>query len=95
MKLGLERRLDIQIPDDRPVLTWLVPHAAETLTKYEIGKDGKTSFERLRGKKFRQQVTEFGEKIWYKLTEGERAAQKERIGSLGPKWGEGVWSGTR
>ena len=85
MKLGLERRLGILIPDDHPVLTWLAPHAAETLTKYEVGKDGKTSFGRLRGKRLRQHVAEFGEKIWYKLTEGERTAQKERIGSLGPK----------
>ena len=95
MKLGLEARLNTIIPERHPILTWLASHAADCLTKFEVGKDGKTSYERLRGKKFKQPMVEFGEQIFFKLTEADLSRQQKERGSMGPKWQVGTWLGTR
>ena len=43
------KRLD---PKD-PMLSWLPRHAAQVRTKYVVGQDGKTAYERINGKKWR------------------------------------------
>ena len=47
MKSALENRWNISFPDEHPVLTWLVEHAAVLLNKCETGHDGKLAHERL------------------------------------------------
>ena len=49
--LSLERSIGADVPTHHPVMTWLVPHAAEVLSKYLVSVDGKTPFERHFGKK--------------------------------------------
>ena len=48
------------------MMTWLIQHAADCLSKYQVGEDGKTAYERLKGKKFSRAVVEFGEKVHFK-----------------------------
>ena len=40
-------------------------HAADLLSKYNVGDDGRTANERLKGKKCQQETVEFGEKVHY------------------------------
>ena len=58
-KLALERRINCRVPAHHPVMTWLVPHAGETISKYQVSKDGKTAYERVMGKP--------AEKKWWNL----------------------------
>ncbi|CAE8636765.1 unnamed protein product, partial [Polarella glacialis] len=61
LKLGVERRVSAKIPCARPTMEWLVSHAADVTTKYLRSQDGRTAYERLKGKPCREDVVEFGE----------------------------------
>ena len=45
---------------DHPIFYWLVEHAADVSTKFQKGVDGKTAYERLKGKPYRGEILEFG-----------------------------------
>ncbi len=53
------------------------------------GRDGRTVYERRRGRKRRIPVVAFGEKVWHK----ELRAGKERKNKFESEWEEGVWMG--
>ena len=76
------------VRSSHPMLTWLVQHAADCLSKYQIGEDGKTAYERLKGKKFSRAVLEFGEKIHYR-----KNPKCHKDNKLDGKWGEGFFLG--
>merc|ERR1712240_2189 len=63
---GLQARLGAVIKGNHPVTTWLVQHAADCLSEYQVGEDGKTAHERLKWKPFTRPAVEFGEKVHYK-----------------------------
>ena len=88
LRAGLQGRLDMVVRTSHPILTWLVQHAADCLSKYQIGEDGKTAYERLKGKKFSRAVVEFGEKVHYKKNSKGHKEYK-----LDSKWGEGYFLG--
>ena len=50
LKDAFETRIRNKITADHPVLSWLVEFAAVLVNRYEVGHDGKTPYERLRGK---------------------------------------------
>ena len=93
MKLGLERRINKVISDHHPIISWMTEHAAWLVNRFEKGHDGRTPFERLYGKKSRVSVTEFGEKIMYRMTNAQR--KRRNLGVLGPRWRSGIWLGAR
>ena len=88
LRAGLQARLDMVVRTSHPMLTWLVQHAADCLSKYQIGEDGKTAYERLKGKKFSRAVVEFGEKVHYK-----KNLKGHKDNKLDSKWGEGFFLG--
>ena len=51
MKEALGDRWKVKIPSKHPVMAWLVEYAAHLVNRFEVGKDGKTSYERCKGKK--------------------------------------------
>ena len=55
------------------------------LSKYQVGDDGKTGYERWKGKPFHGEEIEFGEKIHYRENIKARAEQNK----LEIRWGEG------
>ena len=61
MKVALENRYRVNIGVDHHILPWLIRYAANILPWYKIGRDGKTAYERLKGRKYRKGVAEFGE----------------------------------
>ena len=50
LRLSLESKLAAKLPGSHPLTAWLVEHAADLLNKYQRGEEGRTSYERLRGK---------------------------------------------
>ena len=89
MKEALDSRFQERIPLDHQVMSWLPRHAAATISRYHTGKDGRTAYERWKGRKFKKEVVEFAENVWY-LKPRSRGA----TGFIG-RWGEGVWLGIR
>ena len=47
-------------------MTWFVQRATGCISKYQVGEDGKTSYEQLKGKPISRPAVEFGEKIHFK-----------------------------
>ena len=50
---------------------WAVRWAAICYSRYAVGKDGRTAYERLRGRTSRSVVVPFGEKVWCRDLESE------------------------
>ena len=59
---GLQQRLQVRIPGNHPLTSWMTEHSADLLNKYQCGEDGRTAYRRWKGKDFQGQVVEFGEK---------------------------------
>ena len=71
MKDALDTRLGEKLPPDSPVITWLVQYAAVLWSRYAVSKDGKTAYERIRGKQCVRPIAEFGERIHYRPLKGD------------------------
>ena len=62
----IEDKTGQEIESDCVVMLWLVRWAAMLYSRFKIGTDGKTSYERQKGRKRRQEVIPFAEKVLYK-----------------------------
>ena len=67
MKSQLDERYMVKIAALYPVVVWMCDHACYLLTRLEVGRDGKTAYERMKGKKATVLGIEFGEKLFYKV----------------------------
>ena len=66
MKDALEKRYCQEVDSRSPILHWLVRHAASLITRYHVGKDGRTPYERWKGKQRRKELAEFGECVHFR-----------------------------
>ena len=88
-KLALERRLGNKVPVSHKIFNWLVEHCADILNRFQVGKDGKTAYFRLKGKRCRTQMVEFGRKVMF------RVCGKVQGSLMQERWYEGIWLGKR
>lgn len=65
-KSGLEKRLNMQLPEDHVVWSWLPRYCSDMINRYKVGTDGQTPEERRTGKQWRKPVPLFGERIMCK-----------------------------
>lgn len=89
LKLGLEEKLKASVPVSHPVVPWIIEHAADILTKYPVSKDGKTPYERLKGKRYRGEIFEIGQVVTYRIP------GKVEGGLLRARWRRAIWLGKR
>ena len=87
---ALQRRIRVEIPSDQAIIAWMVEYASVLLNRYEVGKDGKTAYERLRGWKSKVLGVEFGEIVHFR-----RAPIGDRKDKLDSFWEDGVYLGHR
>ena len=71
------------------IIPWAVRWAAELISRYAPGYDGKTPFERLRGENSKAPLAMFGEKVMYFPLKTATSHNKQAQ----PKMREGVWLG--
>ena len=90
IKIALEERLGIQLDEGHRIIPWLVDHATSLVNRCQVGSDGKTSFERLRGRQARIPGFEFGEKVLWRKSPTRRGLQ-----ALESVWADGVYLGYR
>ena len=76
VKLDLEKRLGMTIPQTHLLMTWMVAYAAWMLTVRVVGSDGRTAIERTRHKPFVKRFVPFGEvvQVYMPLKSPERLA---------------------
>ena len=89
MVLALECRIGHRIPPEHPVIGWIVPHVAWTLTTRAKGEDGKTAYERVRLRPFTTRMIEFGECCRHKLNKNDL----KDAGTLAARWSTGIFLG--
>ena len=70
-----------------PVGNIVVRWAAMLYSRYAVATDGRTVYERRRGRTCKLPVIPFGEKVWY-LKSGSLGKDK-----FNNRWEEGVWLG--
>ena len=70
------------------MLPFLVRHCAWLITLYQVESDGKTPFERLRGRTYQGQVAEFAEVVHFR--DPGKAADMPK---LDDRWNLGLWLG--
>ncbi len=95
MKLALESRVQVKVPDDLPIMEWALEHACFLLNKFNVGHDGMTPHERATGRKWKRPILEFGEAVMAKLSlqrrnKGRTRKQKRK---LAPRAIPAVWVG--
>ena len=73
-----------------PIFAWAVRHAACLLNWRQPGYDGKTAYERMHGRPFRQELVAFGAPVMYRVP-GTNSGTAG--GVMGTRWGHGVWLG--
>ena len=89
LKEQLVDKTGIDIEAHSGVTLWMIRWAAMLCSRYLVGKDGRTPYERRRGRKCKMPVICFGEKVWYK----ELRETKERKDKFESEWAEGIWLG--
>ena len=61
--LELESRIGEEVDASEPIVTFMPEYAAYLLNRLEVGKDGKTAYERSKGKTGSVVGVELGEKV--------------------------------
>ncbi len=87
---ALEKKISAKFPSGHPVLTWLVEHVTDIISKYMVGVDGKTGYERLFGRPVREEGLEFGETLHWR-----HKPTKDMNVVLDARWSSGVWLGRK
>ena len=65
LRLALPKRVGCRVPPKHDLMTWIVQHAGELISKYQIKRDGttQTAYEKVFGKPCRDEIVEFGEEV--------------------------------
>ena len=90
LKSAVEDRWGVKVGARHSVVPWLVEYAAVLLNRMEVGKDGKTAFERCKGRRARTLGIEFGEGVLWK-----RKPIGGALGKFSCVWDDGVYLGLR
>ena len=92
MRSALVSRYGEEIVHSRhPILTWLVQYGGQIYTRFNIGVDGKSGYQRARGRPYRAPdgLPEFGECVWYKPLKSKGGKQHK----FEPKFEDGIFCG--
>ena len=72
IRSDIEGRWRVKIDATHSIWPWIAEHAGFFLTRFEVGRDGKTAYERLKGKSATVQCMAFAERILWKRKRASR-----------------------
>ena len=84
----VEQNIKEPIDDNAPIMAWLIRWAAEFISKYSVGDDGRTPYERVRHEQCKVPVVPFGETIMYLPMQTASGSKGEPARKMG------IWLGT-
>jgi hypothetical protein len=90
MKSSLDERYMTKISAQHPVVVWMCDYVGYLLNRLEVGRDGKTAYERMKGKKSTVLGIEFGEKVMWKARQTGPFLKK-----LEARWQFGLFIGIK
>ena len=71
------------------ILEWMIPQAADSISRFLVGDDGRTAYYRVRHKNFHGKVFEFGEQVLAKPKRSNKQVKKK--GALEPRFHDATW----
>ena len=77
--LALEERLNITFGADHPIWPFLIEYASFVLSKCEIGHDGKTPYERTKGKTWKREIVSWLEKVYWRPLSENKKGHKNKL----------------
>ena len=89
LKDQLEKNAKVEILGSDVITQWLIRWAAMVPSRFLVGKDGKTAYERRRGRKCEVHTERFGESVWYR----ELKTKVEKQDKADSNWHRGLWLG--
>jgi hypothetical protein len=90
MRSALEDRLEILLGSRHAAWAWMAEYAGYLLNRQEVGHDGKTSYERSKGKKAKTFGIDFFEAVLWK-----RKPSGGGLGKLAIMWNDGIFLGVK
>ena len=90
MKSALDDRLGTNLGVSSNVLPWMIEYGAVLVNRYLVGHDGKTAYERMKGKESKMLGFEFGERVNFR-----RIPIAGRLAKLESLWRSGIFVGYR
>ena len=69
LKLHIQAQVGREIEANEPIMPWLIRWAAMAFSRFRNGSDGKTPYERQKGRPCDVAAVPFGETILYRLPE--------------------------
>ena len=89
VKAATERMIGEKIPKGHCLIWWLVEWCCTVLNRCSKGEDGRTPYQRVKGRQSHRHVCKFGEQVMWKpmKTAANRRNKDE------PRWEEGSWLG--
>ena len=85
----IERGVDDTVPLESDIIPWIVRWVAICYPRYKTGTDGRTSYERRRGRSCKSIVVPIGETVHYK----ELGDGGDRQNKAESEWSKRVWLG--
>ena len=89
LKEQIEHKANLKLACTDVIVLWMIRWAAMLCSRYAVGKDGRTPYERRRGRRCKIPALMFGEKVWYK----ELRQSKDRKDKFESEWFLGIWLG--
>ena len=80
IKLAIETRIKDKLSVRHPLFAWWVEFCADLYNRFQVGSDGKTAQQRLKGKHSNQVMVEFGTAVLF------RVCGKVQGSSMGERW---------
>jgi len=65
LKLALDASYNTRIEGNHAIIPWIIMHSCCLLSWYQVGSDGKTPFQRWKGRNFRRPIAKVGECIFW------------------------------
>jgi hypothetical protein len=89
LKSAVDEKFGVRINVRHPVITWLCDYTGYMMSRMEVGRDGKTPYERVKGKKAEVIGLEFGERFLWKHPPGKT------MDKISARWSQGLFVGVK
>ena len=89
LKEQLEAKTGVRLSGADIIVMWMIRWSAMLCSRFAVGRDGKTPYERRRGRRCAISVVPFGERVWYR----ELRQTKDRQDKMESEWRQGLWLG--
>ena len=76
----VQDKAEVELGASDVIVLWVVRWAAMMVSRFLVGKDGLTAYEKKRGRKCRIPVVAFGEKVWWSAPTSWRASGARGFG---------------